>query len=96
MTPAVSEEMLERERQAFEAWAATEWTNGQFPPTHAWTGWLARAAAALSQPQGELREAPTDLAVEWRRRIKAIGRDTGGYRQCADELDAALAGRTAG
>lgn len=37
------------------------------------------------------RELVATVTAEWRRRIKAIGRDTGSYRQCADELDTAFA-----
>ena len=31
------------------------------------------------------------LVGDWRRRVHALGRDTGSYRQCADELESALA-----
>jgi hypothetical protein len=40
----------------------------------------------LSAAETAMRE----LIEEWRRRVTAIGRDTGTYRQCADELAALL------
>lgn len=36
-------------------------------------------------------QTPINLAAEWRERAHAIGRDTGSYRQCADELEKVIA-----
>lgn len=48
-TPPVAQEAAQApvgvgERQAFEAWAASEWGNGQRVPDAAWLGWRGRAA----------------------------------------------------
>lgn len=48
-----------RERGAFEAWAKSEWTNGQSIPDLAWKGWQARAA--LSDP---MPSAASNTAIE--------------------------------
>jgi hypothetical protein len=43
-------------------------------------------AKAYAQGQSIPASRLIDLANEWKRRVHAIGRDVGTYRQCYDEL----------
>jgi hypothetical protein len=55
--------------------------------------WEAMLSASPTPPEAQVesvREALENLSTEWERRVTAIGRDCGSYKECAKDLRALI------